>query len=62
MNKIIKWECFFVFDNGERESMWEINRIVGKNLRQHELDMLQEAKNNNTFVVVETYANGKKEI
>lgn len=61
--KIVKWEYFFVFSDGERESMWEITRKPGKNLLSHELDMLrhhEEEKNREAyfFVLVATYANG----
>lgn len=61
--KIIKWEYFFVFDDGERELMWEIER-KGHNLLSHEVDMLNDyqfdkiRKKPYPFVMVVTYANG----
>lgn len=62
--KITKWELFFVFEDGERESMWEITR-KGKNLLPHEMDMLnkhaiEKCQPNYDCILVATYDNGKQ--
>lgn len=65
--KIEKYEYFFVFDDGERESMWEITRKPGKNFLSHEVDAINQhnyAKRQNIeypFVMVATYSDGTKE-
>lgn len=60
--KIVKWEEFFIFDDGTRESMWEITRKPGKNLLDHELKMLGDsAPKDKYYVRVLTYADGATE-
>lgn len=58
MTKIVKWELFFVFDDGSRESMWEVTRKKGKNLLQHEQQEIGRS-HGPEFVMVKTYADGR---
>jgi hypothetical protein len=63
--KIIKWEYFFVFDDGERELMWDIVREKGKKLRHHETRELEnhaieKSRKDYPFVMLATFADGKQ--
>ena len=60
--KIVKWEEFFIFDDGTRESMWEITRKSGKNLLAHELNMLDNTGGKDKYYVrIITYSDGTTE-
>lgn len=67
--KIVKWEYFFLFDDGEREIMWDITKKANKKLLSHEVEMLnnhQFAKMTQSyypFIMIATYLDGtQKEI
>lgn len=59
-NKILKWEMFFVFDDGERESMYEITRKPGKKLLAHELASIDDynCSHDQNMIMVVTYSDG----